>query len=193
MRNLNDYKKLIDGYSFSLSLLKACDIKIYDKIIKAKDVLNRYKPGNFAELVRNLRVDFINENDDKGADDPKVLTVDHGFYKEVFAFSYSPENEYILAMLYEKRTPIGTKKLFCEIIPRTLEDVKKYDICDVFRISTLDGEDKVKKVYNFIAGIAEDCLMVLKQDVDKPLAIHAGLDIPLEEVDGLMEDWANEF
>ena len=192
MRNADDYKKLIEGYSFSLNLLKLYDKKMYDRIIKTKNLLNKHG-AKFADLVRSLKIDFINENDEKEAGEAKSLIIDKGLYKEVFALSYSPLNEYIFAMLYEKHSVLGVKKIFVEIIPRTLDDIKQYTICDVFRISIVDEKNEVKKVYNFIAGIAEDCLMVLKKDVDKPKSVKPGLEIPLDELDEVVEDLSNMF
>lgn len=192
MRNAEDYKKLVDGYGFSLSLLKEVNEKLFNKFMRAKDLLSQ-DGAHFAELVRDLKVDFVNENDDKESGDPKVFVVDSGIYKEIFALSFSPQNSYIFGMLYAKRTPLGIKKIFCEIVPRNLEDVKKHTVTDVFRISTLDSNGNVVKCHNYIAGIVEDCLVVLKQNVDNPKSVHGEFEIKLSEIQNIQVDVKDMF
>ena len=60
MRKYDDYKKLVEGYNFSLSILKQIKPKLYDKIILSKDLLNKHG-SLFAELVRKLKIDYINQ------------------------------------------------------------------------------------------------------------------------------------
>ena len=48
-------------------------------------------------------------------------------------------------------------------------------------------ENNIQKVYNYIGAIVEDSLVVLIQDVDRPNAIKDGLDIPLNEIEGIYE------
>ena len=192
MRTAKDYQKLVKGYCLSFSLLKQVKPNLFNKFIELKGLLNKHG-AHFSELIRNLKIDFINENDTKEADSPKVLTFDKILYKEVCAISYSPGNEYSLEILYEKHSIVGVKKIFCEIYPRTLDEIKNNIVCDVFRISTLDENNVVKQVFNYIAGIAEDCFVVFKQDVDKPNSVKDAFEIELSKLSEITEDLSNEF
>lgn len=192
MRNEYDYRNLIDGYSFSLSLLKLYNGKLYNKMMKAQELLDK-NGTRFSEMIRDLRVDFANENDEKLSCDPKVISIDYKIYEEIFAFNYSPLNKYIFAMLYEKRTPIGSKKVVLEIMSRTFEEIKEKELENVFRISTLDSDGKVKKIYAYIAAVVEDSLLLLKQDLDKQQSVKPCLEIPLEELDDFREDLTDLF
>lgn len=191
MRTTKDYKKLVEGYSFSLSILKQLKPKFYDKFMLTKNLLSK-QGTSFAEMVRDLKIDFINEHDNKEPENPKILTVDKGFYKEKYTLNYLP-GEYVLGLLYEKESLIGKKQIFCEIIPTTLEDLKKNTFMNIIRISKVDEENNIQKVYNYIGAICEDSLVVLIQDVDKPNAVKDGLDISLNEIDSIYEDLTSIF
>lgn len=186
------YKKLIEGYKIGLSLLKQIKPKLYDKFMFAKRVLE--EDGNqYSEMIRNLRVDFSQGNIEKEAEYPKIVTVRRLTCNEIYALSYSPQNDWALAILYEKHTVLGYKKVFCEIIPSTLKELKENIVTCVLRISLLDEESKVDKVYQYIAGIAEGALVVLKQDVDKQNKVKDVFEIELDQLDEIMLDTSKMF
>ena len=196
MRTTEDYKKLVEGYSFSMSILKLLKPKLYDKIFLAKDLLDQ-RGDKFNEFIRHLRVDFINKKDEIDAGIPLLTTFNYGLYKEDLALNYMPSEGFSLGILYEKKSIIRDKKVFCEIFPTTLEDIEKNTVVPVMRISTLDNNEsekpKIKRAYNYIAGIAEDSLMILMQDDNNPKVVKPGLEIPLGEIGLVYKDLSNVY
>ena len=204
MRTTKDYNKLVEGYSFSLSILKKLKPKFYNRIMRTKNLFD-LRGDNFMDFIRNLRVDFINAHDEKDAGIPLISTFDFGLFQETVSLNYLPNEGYTLGMMYEKDSPLRSVKIFCEIFPTTLKDIEENNIARILRISTLkEIENKeleesennslqAKKVVNFIAGITEDSLVILVQDLDKPKAVKEGLEIPLNEIDKIYEDLTNMF
>ncbi len=196
MKTTEDYKKLIEGYSFSLSILKNIKPKFYHKIMRTKKIFEK-RGENYHDFIRNLRVDYINEYDEKDSGIPLISIFDFGVFKESVSLNYMPNEGYSLGMMFEKESILGQTKMFCEIFPTTLNDVKENKVVHILRISTLKKTEKesfeAKKVVNYIAGIAEGSLLILVQDIDRPKAIKAGLEIPLEELNVAIEDLSNMF
>ena len=180
MRTAQDYKKLVEGYCFGLSQLKQLDERIYNKFRFAIDMLNR-KGCIFAELVRDLKIDFINENDEIEDKATKYFTINNGFNQEMFAMGYSPKNEYALGLLYIKRTPFGMKRWFYEINPVTLEQVKENEAeVDLFRISKIDEEFEAEKCFVYVPRIGNNNFFLVEVDVDKPLGTKRVFETKLD-------------
>ena len=194
MRTADDYKKLVEGYGFVLSLLKKGEPKLYDKIIEAKNLLNQ-NGVQFAEMVRDLRVDFVNENDNKQDDEigVKAISIDKGFNKESFALTYLPDYEYALIFVYIKTSIFGTKKIFCQFRPTVLDEINEDTIVDIFRISTLDNNDQVKKRYNYSVSVEGGELILSKQDEKKPNANEYEIKIINEEIEGVQDEISKMF
>ena len=182
MRTEQDYKKLVKGYKLSLSVLKNANPKAYKIFMKAVKFLNENN-RSMAEIVRQLRIDFVNEKDDLECGETRAVIVHYGIYKEVFTMSYSPKNGYTFGVVHEIYSPIGLmKRDFYELIPRTLEDAKNSGyIGDIIRESKLDNEAKVKKIYQYYAVVTEETLEILKNNLDKPEKLKEVLSVKLNE------------
>ena len=196
MRTTEDYNKLIQGYSLSFSILKHLKPKFYNKIMATKKLFEK-RGDNFNDFIRNLRVDFINEHDEKDSGSPLIASFDFAVFKETISINYLPNEGYTFGMMYEKDSALGNSKIFCEIFPTTLDFVEKNQLALMFRISTLKKNDEkkyeAKKVINYIASIIEDSFLIVTQDLDKPKAVKPGLEIPLNEINEIYEDLTNMF
>lgn len=171
MRTAEDYKKLVEGYCFSLFQLKQVNEKIYNRFIKAIEMLNK-QGCLFAELVRDLKIDFINENDARDGKSTKYIALNSGIKSEMFAMGYSPKNDFVLGLLYIKKTVFGIKKWFYEISPVTLEDAKEQNFeVDFFRISTITEEEEEGKSYVYVPRIEKDIFFIVEVDIDKPYGL----------------------
>ena len=189
MRTAEDYKKLVEGYCFSLSQLKQINEKIYNRFITAINLLNK-NGCLFAELVRDLKIDFINENDARDGKSTKYFAVNNGLNQEMFAMGYSPKNDFVLGLLYIKKTLFGIKKWFYEISPVTLEDAKAQNFeVDLFRISTITDDEEEGKSYVYIPQIEKDLFYIVEVDIDKPYGLKRVFETnPYCEKDAKLEN-----
>jgi len=194
MRTEQDYKKLVKGYKLCLSVLKGANPKAYKVFMKAFKLLNENQ-SRMAQIVRQLRIDFVNEKDDLECGETHSIIVHYGIYREVFTVSYSPINDYTFGVVHEIYSPIGlTKRDFFELIPTTMEDAKDSGYLGVvIRESKLDAEAQVKKIYQYYAVITEETLEVLKNDLDKPEKLKETLSVKLTDLNDFQVDCENLF
>ncbi|MBO5954682.1 MAG: hypothetical protein J6Q13_01790 [Clostridia bacterium] len=200
MRTSADYKKLVEGYKFSLSILKEVDKNAYKTFMKAKKLLTEHDL-RFPQIVRQLRIDFAQSNDHLECGEAQSIIVNNGIYKEVFNMSYSPINEYSFGVLHEIHSPLGVKKHFYEINPRTMEDKnEKGYIGLVLRASSLgivnqenSAEVEVKKVYQYYAVCSDQTLEVFRQDLEKPDKYKDVLSVDLSNLNDFQVDCENMF
>lgn len=200
MRNGEDYKRLVEGYKFSLSILKGVDKFAYKTFMKAYKLLSEHKM-RFAQIVRQLRIDFVNEHDDLECGEAQSVIVNNGCYKEVFNMSYSPMNEYSFGVFYELKSPLGVKKRFYEINPRTMEDKnEKGYIGLVLRASSLgmvnpenSAEVEVKKVYQYYAVCSDETLEVFREDLERPQKYKNVLSVNLNNLNDFQVDCETMF
>ncbi len=179
MRTLEDYKKLIKGFSFCFLLLKKIDSKAYERFMTARELLNN-DHSRFAELVRDLKVDFINENDDSDGD-AQVFTRKNFLNDEYYGVSYAPKDGYELGLLFMKQSLLGSKKMFYDISSTTIDDLKDGAI-DLFGITTLDEEAGIDKSFVYVGKIKEDNLIIYEVNLDNPDVYVRDFKFKLSEI-----------
>ena len=200
MRTSEDYKRLVEGYKFSLSILKRVDKFAYKTFMKAYKLLTEHNM-RFAQIVRQLRIDFAQGNDHLECGEAQSIIVNNGIYQEVFNMSYSPINEYAFGVLHEIHSPLGVKKRFYEINPRTMEDKnEKGYIGLVLRASSLgmvnpenSAEVEVKKVYQYYAVCSDETLEVFREDLERPQKYKNVLSVNLNNLNDFQVECETMF
>lgn len=193
MRSEEDYKKLIKGYSLSLSLLKKVFPDLYAYFIEAMDSLDKSE-ARFAEIVRDLKIDFINENDGKEAQDAKVGLFSDGKKRMgMYAMLYNPSDSYSLAMLRREIHKFKNKQILCEIFPLSAEPLRDNQVLKTFRISKVDENNSVHNLSTYYVGFVEDLLVVMKQDKHNPEKSKSVFEIKRNLIKTLFIDFQNSF
>ena len=122
MRTVDDYEKLIQGYNFNMSVLKKARPDIYDIMKSVIYTLNKHG-ARFSDMVRELKIDFVNENDTREKTSVKMFKKHKGITVETFGLGYLPLNGYSLTLYYSKQLGIKIEHYICEIFTNTIEDI----------------------------------------------------------------------
>jgi len=192
MRNSEDYKRLIDGYAFRLGLLKQYNKKAY-KFIMATQKLMEENGNKFSKLVNCLRVDYVRENDEKIIEEPEILIDVYPMIKKTYAVSYLPSYDYALSFLYQEEGAFSDKRLCYILYPVNESYIREKQPVPLFEISKVSTEGKVVNNVTYQAGIAEDLLVVVKQDDDKPSKARAVKDIVSDKLKGIGDEYIDLF
>ena len=191
MRTIEDYKKLVKGYNFSLSILKQTNTKAYEHFKKSIELLNNNN-CLFAQLVNGLKVDYLNENDD-GNGDAYTVKQKNIIKEEFYGMSYSPKDDYRLGLLYMKDTPIGFKKVFYDISPVSIEDFKHNESVEIFGITTLNEKIDMDKSFVYVGKLKEDNIVIYEVDLDNPDVYTRDFKIKLSKVQEAESEVINKF
>jgi len=180
MRKAEDYKKLIKGYGFGLSVLKQISPEAYKRFLKTREMLNNDN-ARFFKLMRDLTYDFVNENDESEGES-EIIEQKNLLYSEFNAISYSPKYEYELGLLYMKITPFGFKKVFYDISSSTIDDIKENNSVELFGITTLDEANEMDKSFVYVGEIEKEYLIIYEVDLDNPKDYTRNFQIELSKL-----------
>lgn len=166
MRSEQEYKDLIKKYSYSLSVLKIVNAKLYKHLKKAEKLMDE-NGLQFSKLIRNLRIDFFNGNDTKEVEEPQIVVLDNGISKEKFVVTYAPELDYMFGFLYEKETPLYKRGVECELYPNDIVNAGAETLIEVLRTMPLDSNLNTKKTMQYFAGYLNNTVYIVEHDSSK--------------------------
>ena len=158
MRNAEDYKDLVEGYKLSLSILKVVSNETFQKFIKAKDLLD--KECVFSRLVCELKIHFINEQDDLECSSFKTLEDKEN--NEIYEMFFLPNDEYALSLTYEKANSFSGKKYIFEIVPTYLSSLNENSKC-ALRFVVLNKNGMVVKSLEYHVSLLDNIIEIVKR------------------------------
>lgn len=190
MRTAEDYKKLVEGYKFSLSILKVVSNETFQKFIKAKDLLDT--ECAYSRLVCELKIHFINEQDDLECTSFKTLEDKEN--NEIYEMFFLPSDEYTLSLTYEKVNIFGGKKYIFEIVPTSLSSLNENSTC-ALRFAVLNKNGMVVKSLEYHVLLLNNILEIVKRTGLKfgKYKDEKILNISLEKLEEIQNELENTF
>lgn len=187
MRTAEDYRKLVDGYKFSLSLLKEINYEVFGKFMSAKDLLEQ--KALFSQMVCQLKIDFIQGNDNKDCGEIKLAN----FGTDCYGLTYIPKDDYTLTLIYEKINLFGGKKYIFELFPQS--DLEHQNDTCILVIAKFNSKDEVSNSKEYHAYLVNDMVIVFKRASEKNGIIknEPFLTIPLEKLKQSQRDFEKMF
>ena len=192
MRTEQDYKILVKGYSLSASLLNEVFPKLYSTL---RDGMTRLdlKDASFADIVRNLKIDYINKNDEEEAKEARTVVFQEGKRKSVYAMLYDPSDDYALSFMRKDIKMFGSKQIMCMIYPISSEKIKENKTALAFKIAKVDDKNHILSIKNYYMGFADDFLVIVKIDPNNPEKAKPIYEIEKSMIKTIFKDLSQEF